>query len=224
MNRIQIFKEVVFSREINTKLIIFLLGLLIGMLWSDNAHSTAQDPTEARLARFEVNANILSPISFFDGKRQLGDLEIMQLLAYTIYKLPNIPNETIIAVLMLETARAESNSGKFNYKGRNKFGKGIWQVEVETAKCTLDWLKYAHKDVYKATMALYDHKQTLSWNLDFNAPFNCAMALNKYWRVAPDKLNMEYLQYIDNRAELWLSKYVTHNRNRQDLLYLSRNL
>lgn len=124
-------------------------------------------------------------------------------------KLSFIPekNEHYI-FLLLETSAAESLNGIF-VKQKKGPARGIFQMEPETEKCTLKWLKNNNKEAYAEVMFFYERKKSPDWNRTYNVPYGIALSSAYYWRRLGDDLSNK-ITTLEDRAVVWKTYYNTH--------------
>lgn len=130
----------------------------------------------------------------------------------TFRRLPHIKTRPEVVDLLVETAVVESRNGYFLVgklaSGKESGDYGVFQIRVETARDTLNWLKAVHRDVYDCIQALYEDGKSIKWNLTHNVPFSAAMAVTYYWRRDPHRLQ-HGIGTVEQRAEFWLDEYNT---------------
>ena len=172
-------------------------------------HRSYAHSGDGRDVRYGV-AKVTTPLEprylSWKGKISLPKEEIERLVRIVYKRLPHIRTTDDSVALMVETIIAESYGGYYTY---NKYGDcGLCQVKTRVSKDTLLWLRYNHKDIYDAIVALRNPKLSEKDNLINNVYYNIAMGITVYWRMVGYRYKFHISTPIE-RAEMWKSKYNT---------------
>lgn len=165
----------------------------------------ADDREQARETRYACASSPDIPGFFWAGNRPMSPERLDSTVRAVLARLPHIPDTDDWRALVIETARAETNGGRFAVAWRSRGDLGIFQIREETARDTIHWLSFRHPDVLRAVMSFYDRKQSLRFNLEFNAPFGAALCATYYWRRDP----LADISTPLTRAALWKTEYNT---------------
>ena len=141
------------------------------------------------------------------GGRKLPKDELERIARNTFKLMPHIKTNDDNVALVVETAIAESDGGRII---TNKFGDhGVFQIKVRTSKDLLKWLKYGHKDIHEAIVAMRNPRWSEKDNLQKNIPYACAICITEYWRKAGSQYYL-YISSLEERGKMWKSVYNTH--------------
>lgn len=183
------------------KAITFILCLTIPA----SAMAGESGPEQAREIRYACRTEQAIPGFFWAGRKPMDDQRLTATVRAVLARLPHIPKNQEWESLIIETAKVESSGGRFAVKWRSKGDLGVFQIREATARDTLAWLDAVHPDVKQAVMSFYDRKQSLTFNLEFNAPFGAALCATYYWRRAP----LADISTPSARAIFWKNQYNT---------------
>lgn len=98
-----------------------------------------------------------------------------------------VPSSQYIIELLYETSCIESHRGFYVKQIRGK-ALGVYQFELKTVKCLIDWLKSYHKEKYTQIMAFYDDEMSLKENIMYNFSFQSALSIAHFYRYVGDSL------------------------------------
>lgn len=152
------------------------------------------------------------------------DLDILEpTVRAVLQRMPNVKTTDPIVALCIETMQTETGCGAEKWETGIKKWKnfGICQFRADTAKETLDWLKYVRSDVYEALMDLNDREHDLIWNLTYNVPFGIGLMVQYYLRMVPDLY--AHIGTKVARAEVWKAAYNSPLGKGTVQCYLDRN-
>ena len=182
---------------------LFAFGILVFMPLISGAAETTREEARATRNGSAVQPDV--PGYFWAGQKPMPHDRLEGTVRAVLARLPHIPDTMEWRLLIIETAHAESNGGRFMVSWRSEGDLGVFQLQETTVVDTLDWLKVRHPDVLLAVMAFYDRKQTLAFNLEFNVPFGTALCATYYWRRDP----LADISSPLSRAQLWKEQYNT---------------
>lgn len=172
--------------------------------WSQ-AYSKAGDRNK-RFGSLDSHPKFKSKYLTWSGKEYINKDKLYSLAESVIKRLPHIDNRQDMVKLVVETSIAESQGGYFISSKNGDFG--IFQIRINTANSLLDWLKFAHKDIYDAVEKFRNPKLSLAENLEKNIPYGIALCISEYWRKAGPEFH-KYITSIKDRGMLWKSVYNT---------------
>lgn len=165
--------------------------------------------TGDRTIRFDCEKSVpifKSKWTAWKGGKSIPKAKLTEIVQIVMKRMPHTPHNSEIINLVVETAIAESKAG---YYIRNKWGDhGIFQIKERVAEETLNWIEYAHPDIFQVVMLLYNGKMSLVDNLEQNIPFGVALCISEYWRKAGPEFH-KFVNTQQERAILWKSVYNT---------------